>query len=99
MASSPKPASTAPRKTRNRKPAYYLASLNGAADPVIVVAHTHKDALAAVVTLKSATPQDLVDAGRNAYKFIDTTAPKQAESSKYVKVMEGDFNVIKGGAA
>jgi hypothetical protein len=42
---------------------------------MIVVAHTQKDALAAVVTMKAASAADLIEAGKNGYTFIDTTAP------------------------
>lgn len=65
----------ATKKTRTRKPQYFVATVHGNSDPIIVVAPTYKAALAAVLTLKPATATDLVAAGRNGYAVIDTTAP------------------------
>jgi hypothetical protein len=68
--------STTPKKTRVRKPAYFVATLESG-DSFIVVAKTQKDALNAVVTIKPATPQDLLKAGKEETRFIDTTTPAQ----------------------
>ena len=70
-------------KTRTRKPQHFIARLTGAEQPVIVVAATHKAALAALVTFQPATAADLMDAGRRQLTIIDTTRPalKAAEAA------------------
>jgi hypothetical protein len=73
--SSTSPSSSgSAKKSRQRKPASFIARIEGD-DPIIVVAHSYKDALKAVITLTPASAADLMAAGRNSYKVIDTTAP------------------------
>lgn len=61
------------RKARARKPLYFIAKVHGGCGRLIVVAHHHKDALNALVTLTPATPPDLVIAGRSNSEFLDIT--------------------------
>ena len=72
-------ATTTPKKTRApRKPQYFLARLTGESDPVVIVAATLKKAQAAIVSVKPASAADLISAGANGYRTIDTTAKETA---------------------
>ena len=86
MAKSSTQSSTSPtsttKKTRTRHAQSYLATIADA-DPVIVIAHSHKAALQAVITLKPATPAQLMAAGKDGYRVIDTTAPAQSNVSAF----------------
>jgi hypothetical protein len=64
------------KKTRApRKASYYVATIAGEDQPTIVIAKSFKVALAAIVSLKSATAADLIAAGKAGYPVVDTTAP------------------------
>ena len=67
------PPTAAPKKTRVRQAKYFVATLRGSSQPVLVVAKSHKAAQTAMLTLAPATPADLVSAGKNSYAVVDTT--------------------------
>lgn len=79
MAKSTTPPPTAspptdkPKRARNRKLQYYLATIRGNSLPTLIIAKSQKEALAAVLTLKAATPGDLLSAGRLEYDVINTS--------------------------
>jgi hypothetical protein len=60
-----------PRAKRTRAAKYFLATWPGSETPTLSAAFER------VITLKPATPLDLVDAGRNGYAVIDATAAKE----------------------
>lgn len=66
------------KRTRVRKPQYYLATITGREAPLIVVAATHKIALAAIVHLIEATAAALIEAGKAGYEVLDTTVEPAA---------------------
>lgn len=74
-------STTSPKKPRQRKAQYFLASVTGDDHPTVIVAKSRKDALNAIVSLKSATAADLMDAGKNNFPVIDTTVPTADKSS------------------
>ena len=86
MASKPKTDSTstaAPKKARKlRRAGYFLATLTGESEPVLIVAKNLKAAQAAIVSIKAASPADLIDAGKREYRVIDITSTSaQTEST------------------
>ena len=66
-----------PRAKRTRAAKHFLATWPGSETPTLVIAPTLSAAFERVITLKPATPLDLVDAGRNGYAVIDATAAKE----------------------
>ena len=75
MAKSPTDTTT-PKKTRAPRKTnlhHFVAKLTGEDNPTLVVANTQKSALAAIVTIKAATPADLLEAGRKSWNVVDTT--------------------------
>jgi hypothetical protein len=72
-ATSTDPNATPKKPRKARKPNYYLAQVEGSDDPVVIVAKNHKNALSAVVSIRDATASDLILAGKQSYRVIDTT--------------------------
>jgi len=62
-----------PKKTRARHKSAYVAKIVGDQDPTIIIAFTQAEAVKAVVTLREATHQDLMDAGKHSWPQIDAT--------------------------
>lgn len=60
------------KKTRARKAKYFVAHIDGASDPVIVIAKNLKTALNAVITIREAVAADLIAAGKQEHRVIDT---------------------------
>lgn len=75
MAKVSAPAAAVTRKPRIRKPSYYMAMLFGDTEPIIVVAANHKTAFKALLDFRGALSTDLIAAGKNGWKVIDTTVP------------------------
>jgi hypothetical protein len=68
------PTATPSKRHRSRTPTPYIATIVGA-EPIIVVAHTQRAALDAVLTIRPATHSELMTAGKEGYRVIDTTVP------------------------
>jgi hypothetical protein len=68
------------RKARTTQPQSFVAVFHGESVPTLIIAKTQKSALDAAVTLRAATAQDLLQAGRENWAVIDTTAEKPAEA-------------------
>ena len=66
----------AAKKTRTRRPQAFIGRVTGSDNPVIIIAGSHKAALAALVKFGPAQQQDLIDAGKNDWTVIDATAVK-----------------------
>jgi len=79
--SSTVPTSTSSKKSRVRRAHAYVAKLSGEEAPVIILAATQKAALAAIITLSAATQADLIKAGAEGYRIIDTTTPPTTEAA------------------
>jgi len=71
-----------PRKKRGSGAKYFIATVHGTPEPMILVAATQKAALAKLITLRAATPGDLFEAGKKGYREIDVmpAAPTAAQS-------------------
>jgi len=61
-----------PKRARKSSSKYFVARFTGEMEPVIIVAKTQKAALDAILSLKPGTPDDLISAGRDAWRVINT---------------------------
>jgi hypothetical protein len=80
MAKAASTGFVATKKTRERKPQYFLARVVGNEMPIVMVAHTQKAAFAALVKLEIAEFDKVVDAVRKDCQIIDLT--KDAAQSR-----------------
>jgi hypothetical protein len=69
-----------PKRVRKSSQKYFVARITGSSEPVIVVAKTQKAALDSILSLKAGTPDDLISAGREGWRVIDTDAVKYGQS-------------------
>lgn len=86
-------STSAAKKTRQRTAHYYLVTLTQESEPILVLAANAKKAQAAIVTVRLAAPQDILNAGKHGYAIIDATTPA-AKSAATESVADSYFKEV-----